>query len=272
MTLMESLSSLPDHQTVLKKAIEYFQKQSGVTGMFISGSLVSGQMDPYSDLDLGIVFSDTKARDQVWVRRWDWNIHDWFHRFDADHVKPYFVIYIFEPKVKADINLYLESDLPDGEGAPYKVVWDQSSKLGQWANSINLLSKKGPDWAEVVHEDERFWAWIFYTYLHTARGEYYDVAAAFGPYLRDIVEKWQARLSGQNKFQFRRVELREPEPFKTRIKLCFPNPSRESLKTAMLALIEIYREQHAEISRRLNPKWRTRFTSTKEIEDRVRSL
>lgn len=77
-------------------------------------------MDQYSDIDLGIVFESDETRELAWSDRWNGSLEPWFHRFDADHIKPYFVIYLFEPCVKADINFCTLTDLPPGREPPTK--------------------------------------------------------------------------------------------------------------------------------------------------------
>jgi len=89
-----------------------------VIGAWLSGSAARGDADEYSDLDIGVCFGDPAARAAAWSHRWEWPIAPWFHRFDADHVRPYFVIYLFEEAVKADIALYVPDDLPPPEGGP----------------------------------------------------------------------------------------------------------------------------------------------------------
>src|SRR5438477_509704 len=81
-------------------------------GAWVSGSLASRNADAYSDIDVGVCFRDEPSRKAMWSHRWDWPIAPWFHRFDADHVRPFFVIYFFEPAVKADIALYVDDELP----------------------------------------------------------------------------------------------------------------------------------------------------------------
>ena len=83
----------PDHARVLDAIVDFFGAQPGVVGGFASGSLAYGGMDELSDLDLGIVVEDEAVRERLWESRWDWQIAPWFHRFDADHVRPHFVIY-----------------------------------------------------------------------------------------------------------------------------------------------------------------------------------
>ena len=75
-------------------------------------------MDQDSDLDIGIFFGNPTDREKTWKNRWDWSVAPWFHRFDADHIKPHFVIYLFESNIKADINLYVQAELPGAGGAP----------------------------------------------------------------------------------------------------------------------------------------------------------
>ena len=44
----------------------------------------------------------------------------------ADHIKPHFVIYIFEPAIRADISLYLDDELPPAAGGPFVLAWDET--------------------------------------------------------------------------------------------------------------------------------------------------
>src|SRR5262245_66604850 len=127
--------------------------------MSVAGSVVRGIADEHSDLDVCVFFADAESRERAWAERWSWDIAPWFHRFDADHVRPHFVIYLFEPAVKADIALYGRGDLPPPEGGPYRVAWDDEAVLAEWATRP---AERVADWSPAVHEDERFWAWTDY--------------------------------------------------------------------------------------------------------------
>jgi predicted nucleotidyltransferase len=160
-----TINNLEDHNKVLEKILTFFYNLNSVIGAFVSGSTANGNIDLNSDLDIGILIGNSCDRESVWKCRWDREIAPWFHRFDADHIKAFFVIYLFEPKIKADINLYIPGDLPSSLGAPYKIIWDKTKKLEEWyeKNSIKPICK--PDWSNVVHEDERFWVWMFYSFI-----------------------------------------------------------------------------------------------------------
>jgi Nucleotidyltransferase domain len=255
--MTSGLRPLPaEHQRVLDRIVGFFQDRPGVAGGCISGSVARGAADEYSDLDVAIFFADPELREACWAARWEWDIAPWFHRFDADHVKPYFVIYLFEPGVKADLPLHLVTDPPAPGGAPYAVLWDTTGRVAQWVEASNSgVQEAAPDWSAAVHEEERIWAWIYYCARHVQRGEYYDVACEFHA-LRQIVEAWHARLGGKAFFDVRRVHEREPETMSLFADL-FPSPERGSQKRALRLLIEIHDRQREEISGSLGIPWRT---------------
>jgi hypothetical protein len=259
---------LPDHDAVLDAILNFFYRTTGVIGCFLSGSTATGHMDVDSDLDLGVVFQNADRRTEIWEKRWEWQIAPWFHRFDADHIKPHFVIYLFEPAIRADINLYLTDELPPPGGGPYVIVWDKTGSLADWANMLPK-QRSAPDWREAVHEDERFWAWLSYLYNHVHRGEYYHCAYEF-PVLRDIIEKWIARLAGHAHFNSRRLES---TAWAERLLAhdLFPGPDRESLKMCILNAIEIQLELRKEIAE-LDVAWKTDAKAIAKISQLIRDL
>ena len=246
----------------------FFRGYPGVVGMSVAGSIAGGFADEHSDLDVGVFFADEGARERAWADRWKWDLGPWFHRFDADHVRPHFVIYLLEPGIKTDIPLNLVSDPPTPAGAPYEVLWDETGDVTRWVEASNAgRVELPPDWSDAVHEDERFWAWLYYSVLHMRRGEYYDLAYDFHM-LRNIVETWHARLAGRRFFDVRRVHEREPETMREFAEL-FPRPERDSLKRAFLKLIELHERQREQIS---GVEWRTRPEGRERIRRWVEEL
>jgi hypothetical protein len=259
-------SSLPsEHRKVLDRVVEFFSGYGGAVGGYVSGSIARGVADEFSDLDVGIFFADEESRNRAWAERWSWEIGPWFHRFDADHVRPHFVIYLLEPGIKTDIPLYVVTDPPAPAGAPFEVLWDETGDVTRWVEASNAGRQElPPDWSDAAHEEERLWAWTYYSILHIRRGEYYDVAADFHM-LRAIVETWHARLGGRAFFDVRRVHEREPETVALFADL-FPRPERKSLKRALVALLEIHESQRLEAEARHGLEWRT----SREARERLR--
>jgi Nucleotidyltransferase domain len=253
---LEHIEHLPEHRRVLEAILTHFRPTAA--GAWVSGSVARGGMDEESDVDVGICFASAEERLTAWEERLSWEIAPWFHRFDADHVKPFFVIYFFTPKVKADIPLHTFDDLPEPEGGPYVLAWDDTGRLGDWA-AASAPAAEPVDWSTAVHEDERFWAWTVYSLQHIRRGELYSIASEFTA-LRDIVEQWQARLEGRARFSARRAE----QLGDTRdLAELFPRPERESLKRALLKLIALHDRQRAQ----LDLPWRT----SDEARSRIRA-
>jgi Nucleotidyltransferase domain len=257
----DAVHELPDHRRVLEAALEFFRKDPAAIGAWVSGSLARGDADAYSDIDVGVCFRDQASRRAMWSHRWDWPIAPWFHRFDADHVRPYFVIYFYEPAVKADIALYVEDELPPPEGGPYRVAWDHLGRLGDWAARS---ADRTADWTLAVHEDERFWAWTYYCLRHVERGEYYEVASELD-WLRGIVEAWRARLAGHRDFSFRRAESQYDV---ADLAETFPRPDRPALKRALLRLIDLHEHQRESI----DAAWRTTDVARARIRAMVEAL
>jgi hypothetical protein len=260
---------LPDHDALLDAILGTFERTPGVIGCFVSGSTARGQMDGDSDLDVGIVFQNAAERASVWEDRWNWQIAPWFHRFDADHIKPHLVIYLYEPAIRADLNLYLVEELPPAAGGPYLIAWDDTGALQAWLDALPAQEPVAPDWSAAVHEDERFWAWLVYLYNHVHRGEVYECAYGF-PELRDILEQWSARLGGHARFGARHLE-RAPWARQLLESDLFPKPDRASLKASMLAAIELQLELRDEIGKR-GVAWKTTQAAIDKVAGLVESL
>ncbi len=244
--------------------MDYFIAQDGITAAFVSGSGASGRMDFYSDLDLGFVCSSSEAREKIWSRRFEWPLPLWFHRMDADHVKPHFIIYLFEPHIHVDLNFYTDKDLPSSAAGPIVTAFDKEARLETWANLVNQAFKKPADWSNVVHEEERFWTWTHYFWSHAGRGESYDCAAHLD-LLRSVPQMWHARLEGNEPFVTRRLEDRGQLEFIQRMHSSFPTPDRVSVKAALLNLIQIHTQQRELVEELMEPKWKT----TEQARDKI---
>jgi hypothetical protein len=267
---IQATKNLGEHDKVLQAVLTYFHEIPGVVGCFLSGSMATNRMTQDSDLDIGIVMQSANQREQIWQKRWDWKITPWFHRFDADHIKPYFVIYCFEPHIRADINLYIESDLPPIEGGPYLVIWDHDKILNCWIEALSNHAKPAPNWEDVVHEDERFWAWSFYVYAYLHRGDYYHIAVEF-PALREIIEKWSSRLDGHAKFTTRDY-INESFAVHLLNDDLFPKPNLASLKNAMLVCIELQLNLRKEIYQKIGVQWKTSDHAIQKITGLIEEL
>lgn len=248
-------AALPEHRAVLEAVLAWSRAQPELRGAFLSGSGATGELDASSDLDLGFLCADAEARAALWERRWDWEVMDWKHRFDADHVKEHFVIWWFGAGIQTDMALYVPGELPPPEGAPYRVLWDASGSLEAWAEATRLPPPAAPDWSRAWHEDERFWAWTAYCARHVERGECYHIALEFHA-LRDLLETWEARLSGLAALPSRRTEQALEPARLAELGALFPRPGRAELRRALLEQIELYHRLRARVEAAVAVEWR----------------
>lgn len=124
---------------------------------------------------------------------------------------------------------------------------------------------------DLIHDDERVWAWLVYASQHTLRGEYYSAAAGSGP-LRHILEKWSALLNGKSRFKPRRIEHRYTETELGPLSRLFPSPDLESLKDALAESIKIHQRQRKQIGKRYNVTWKTSEQAIQKIREIVNSI
>ena len=267
----EHLNALPNHKSLFADLCSFFLQEPDVAACFLSGSGASGGMDAYSDLDLGFLCKSQAARERLWQQRWNWDLPNWFHRMDADHVKPYFVIYLFDPDIHVDLAFYTMESMPTFRAAPFKLVWDRENLLTDWISDVNAPRRIDTDWSNAVHEDERFWTWTHYLWCHIARGEYYDAASDLAPVIQ-LVQTWHARLGGFADFDTRRLEQRGEQKFIEDMTPCFAKPIRQELKTALLKLIEIHNEQRKKVEELIAPQWTTAQLARDRISQLVGAL
>ena len=269
--VLQNLSHLPNHKKLFEYLVAYFKNRPEITGAFLGGSGAVGNMDRFSDLDFGFVCSSAETREKIFEERFEWPLQGWFHRMDADHIKPHFIIYLFEPEIHVDLVFYSPEDLPTAAGAPYSILWDQTGKLEAWSHQVNAETSPKPDWSNVVHEDERFWTWIHFAWGHIARGELYDISSQL-EFFRAIPHAWQARLDGRAYFSARRFEQRGGKEFVEKMRRTYSGPELSTLKTALLALIEIHNLQRASLDASLKPQWKTTSIAREKITQLVKEL
>ncbi|MBT4762910.1 MAG: hypothetical protein HOO06_14545 [Bdellovibrionaceae bacterium] len=265
---LKYMKNLPQHNELCKKILNFFYEQPEVVSAFVSGTCASGNMDEYSDLDLGFVCTSEESKDKIWARRFNWPLSDWFHRMDADHVKPYFIIYLFEPHIHVDVSFYTVENLPPQAGGPYEVAYNKSVSLDSWLKKVNSPYKLSPDWSNVIHEEERFWTWVHASWGHVARGEYYE-EVHFIADIRKIIHKWHARLNGEDNFNMRRLEQRGETQFIEAMSPSFPKPNRKEMKKALLNLIQIHKLQRKEIDKLFDTQWKTSQKAKEKITNLI---
>jgi hypothetical protein len=264
-TLLDATKHLPNHHRLLKSSFQFFQQQSGVNGFFVGGALAAGLTDPFCTLDIGILFESSEARSKCWSHRNHWNIAPWIKYSDRSNKEIFGLDFYFAPNLRVDYRFYTKSDLPLEGPLGVLVGWDPTGHLDQWHEKVNSSSVSHTSWQQVIHEDERFWAWTHFSILHATRGEFHDVVQYMKD-LRELVESWQTRLDGMSASYTRQTTAKYRPEFLERMKKTFCPPHSEGVREAFKNLIKIQLHQRTQIDRAFSPKWTVTASTISKIK------
>lgn len=207
---MVDIGSLPQstpatHARFVENAIERLSVDPRVAGLAAGGSLVSGSMDEFSDLDL-IIVADSDEYDALFRERQALaaSLGPLLAAFTGEHVfEPRLLICLYdgEPPLHVDLKFVALPDAATRVEDPL-VLWERNGLLTR-ALSKGVAQYPAPDrqWIE-----DRFWVWVHYASTKIARGELFE-AVGFLAYLRGAVlgplalERVGARPSGVRKLE-----------------------------------------------------------------------
>ncbi|WP_406091629.1 nucleotidyltransferase domain-containing protein [Streptomyces sp. NBC_01013] len=222
-----------------------------MTGVAVAGSIVGGQVDIYSDVDL-IVVIDDDAFDAVMKERF-MLIGSWASLvagFTGEHVgEPRLIITLVGPPLlHVDFKFVRAADFAE-RVEESDILWDRDGGLAD-VLAEHPPTSPSPDlqWIE-----DRFWIWVHYGATKLGRGELLEVIG-FLSYLRETVLGPLAAVRvGAAPRGVRHLESIAPdEAGDLQATLCGHN--RHDAGQALLASIELYRrwlgETGAAIERR----------------------
>ncbi|MCL4872046.1 MAG: aminoglycoside 6-adenylyltransferase [Anaerolineae bacterium] len=134
-----------------------------VVACFVSGSVGKRTHDPFSDLDVALVFRDGYTREQAYRERRSFgqSILPYVpaKSFDANHVRPHFHIILFSNGVKVDLR-YETVDLePNPWDREIRILKDNAgwAERFQAASAALALPKATITDAMLTDLDNRFW-------------------------------------------------------------------------------------------------------------------
>ncbi|MDQ3660185.1 MAG: nucleotidyltransferase domain-containing protein [Actinomycetota bacterium] len=237
MHLPPELEHLPLHRAKLEAAGTFTRTMPGIIGLVVSGSLATGTVDVYSDLDLKIVTRD-ELHDAAFEQR-DELVEACgapVARFSAEHVgHPDMLIVLYDDLVHIDFYLVRLGELSTKNGGmPSWVVWSRDDGIAAALSGPADAARVDLAWIEA-----RMWTWVWYTHSKILRGELYEALDAL-QYLRgNVLFALLAETSGVRPYGSRRAEQHVGElgPLFART---VPPLERDSLMDALRATVELY--------------------------------
>lgn len=160
-----------------------------IVGCWLGGSFGRNTDDPYSDIDIALVYPNDIARDEAWQQRRQFctSILAYVQAksFDAEHIRPYFHIALFSTGSKADFRFESRLQLrPNPWDGDIKIIKDSAdnwvanyqAQCRQMAPALPRISGE-----ELKAIDDRFWIMWWDTYRQVKRGK---PAKAYADYMR----------------------------------------------------------------------------------------
>ncbi|GAA5039029.1 hypothetical protein [Actinopolymorpha pittospori] len=197
-----------DYNRFLETLLQQIQRDDRFIGLAAGGSLLSDELDEYSDLDL-IPVIDPAHHASVMEQRLDLTAA-WGRQvtaFTGEHVgEPRLVISLYEdPLLHVDYKFVTPAELATRIEDPV-VLWERTTELTDViGRTESNHPMPDPAWIE-----DRFWAWVHYIATKLGRGELFDVLGALNFVREQVLGPLALVSAGHLPRSVRRLETRVP--------------------------------------------------------------
>ena len=145
---------------------------------FLSGSFGARREDPFSDLDVVLVYAGDDARDAAWDDRRNFarSVLPYVpaKSFDAAHVRPHFHVALYGNGAKVDYLFATQQELePNPWHREIRILKDAGGwgEAHQSASARALAPQVRMEAAEMERLDDRFWVMFWDVYRQLLRGD-----------------------------------------------------------------------------------------------------
>ena len=238
--------NLPEpHATFLESALERLAADPRLAGVGAGGSLRTGGVDEFSDLDLVIAVEPLSYEEVLGsMKEVAAGLGSLIAAFRGDHVGELRLLICLygPPLLHVDLKFVSLDDFGDRVEDPV-VLWERDGKLGE-ALGRGVAAYPQPDlqWIE-----ERFWTWVHYTTARIGRGELFEAIDSLAFLRREVLGPLTLRLHGVRPTGVRRIERVAPE-LADRLRRTVAGHDAGSCFDALLAAAGLYRELRARLA------------------------
>lgn len=165
--------ALQIHEDFINQAIGELRQDNRILGLLAGGSMITGNMDKYSDLDLIVVY-DTGFKEEIMKQRIQIaeKLGNLLSAFTGEHVgEPRVVICLYgTPTLHVDIKYVTVQELEQRVEDPI-ILWEREDKISTLMNATSSnYPYPNPQWIE-----DRFWVWVHYGATKLGRGELFEL-------------------------------------------------------------------------------------------------
>jgi hypothetical protein len=200
---------LEAHRLFLEQALPKLQADARISGILGAGSLITGRMDEYSDLDL-VLAVEPEAFDSIKAERMEiaGSLGPLLSGFTGEHVgEPRLIICLYgPPALHVDLKFVSLLDLAKRVEEPV-VLWARDERVPSvLAEGEGVYPQ--PDWKWI---EDRFWVWIHYGASKIGRGELGEAVTGCGFLLESVLGPLSSAEAGARPNGMRYVERNAPE-------------------------------------------------------------
>lgn len=222
----------------VNRVVEKIKGDKNVIGIALGGSMITGETDEFSDIDLILVTTSKISGDKKNMLKYANRFGVLLTAFTGEHVgDPRVLICLFDkPLLHVDIKFLTLQEFHIRVEDPL-ILHDTKNQL---LNVINSTKTEhyfpGCQWIE-----DRFWCWIHYEAAKLGRGEYFE-ALHFLDFLREKVLSSLMQIRNKNlPTGMRRVEKKLPAPDLKKLKSTVAKYDMNSIFESLDNVIRIYR-------------------------------
>ena len=231
------------------RTVEKLKADSRFIGLAIAGSWVRNEIDEFSDLDLIIVCADNSVPGSQEMQSFANKLGMVVSSFTGEHVgEPSLLICLYkDPLVHIDLKFSTSSELKNRPYDPV-VVWERESAV----SSIIAEAQATPPAPDMQWIEDRFWTWVHYGALRMGRSELFELVGFLGFLREQVLGPLALHAAGFPPFGVRKIEQYIPE-FVPRLEETVPAYDLASCYSALLAVVEIYRELRGDLQESVIP-------------------
>jgi predicted nucleotidyltransferase len=197
------------HSEFLRGAVRKLSADARLVGVAAGGSFLTGELDPYSDLDLVLAVEPAHWDAMLAERRaLAEGLGSLLSAFTGEHVgEPRLLICLYGPPLlHVDLKFVSLEDVGQRVEDP-AVLWERGERVSSRLTP-GEARYPGPDaqWIE-----DRFWPWVHYVTDKIARGELFEALDALAFLRANVIGPLALERAGHRPSGVRRLEDRLPD-------------------------------------------------------------
>lgn len=220
-----------------KRVVEVLKDDQTIIGLAGAGSLITNEIDKWSDLDLVVVTRDDLNADKSKMLEYANRFGNLLSAFTGEHVgeKRLLICLYDEPLLHVDIKFVTLNEFEERIENPM-VLLDRDNAI-QTVIDTTKAEFPMPDYQWI---EDRFWTWVHYGLLKIGRGEYFE-ALDFMGFLRMVVFGPLLHIKNNNLPRgVRKVETTLSIPDFKSLSGTLSSNNKESLLIAVYHAVELY--------------------------------